>query len=227
MLLVGGLHGTSPEPSASAPKAAERPAPSVSPSPSPVRLQRSTSELTAEELRVPTPVIIELLQREVLLTKAKIYTIRFEAQDLHRKLRTLKRELSYGEPQFERLKRELEEVKSQPRGLEGTFRSAAEMERQRALAADAAIEEQIEVQTSFREMGQRLQKAYESRQLTEQHIRRKDQEQMQLNKWTESTNKLIWDLEKEVSGPLPLHAATSCRGAGPNRPPSRRRRCRT
>ena len=37
-----------------------------------------------------------------------------------------------GEPEFERLKRELEEVKNAPRGLEGTFRTAAEMERHRA-----------------------------------------------------------------------------------------------
>ena len=55
-----------------------------------------------------------------------------------------------GEPEFERLKRELEEVKNAPRGLEGTFRSAAEMERHRAQMADAAIEEQLEVQTAFR-----------------------------------------------------------------------------
>ena len=62
-----------------------------------------------------------------------------------------------GEPEFDRLKRELEEVKNAPRGLEGTFRSAAEMERHRAAAADAAIEEQLEVQTSFRQHGARLQ----------------------------------------------------------------------
>ena len=55
------------------------------------------------------------------------------------------------------MKRELEEVKNQPRGLEGTFRTAAEMERHRAQLADAAIEEQLEVQTAFREHGARLQ----------------------------------------------------------------------
>ncbi len=65
--------------------------------------------------------------------------------------------LLQGEPEFDRLKRELEEVKNAPRGLEGTFRSAAEMERHRAATADAAIEEQLEVQTSFRQHGARLQ----------------------------------------------------------------------
>ena len=65
-----------------------------------------------------------------------------------------------GEPEFDRLKRELEEVKNQPRGLEGTFRTAAEMERHRAQLADAAIEEQLEVQTAFREHGARLQVIY-------------------------------------------------------------------
>lgn len=48
-------------------------------------------------------------------------------------------------------------MKNQPRGLEGTFRTAAEMERHRAQLADAAIEEQLEVQTAFREHGARLQ----------------------------------------------------------------------
>ena len=52
---------------------------------------------------------------------------------------------------------QLEEVKAQPRGLEGTFRTSAEMERHRAQLADAAIEEQLEVQTAFREHGARLQ----------------------------------------------------------------------
>ena len=62
-----------------------------------------------------------------------------------------------GEPRFDRLKRDLEDVKNQPRGLEGTFRTAAEMERHRAQLADAAIEEQLEVQTAFREHGAHLQ----------------------------------------------------------------------
>lgn len=39
--------------------------------------------------------------------------------------------LLQGEPELERLKRELEELKHAPRGLEGTFRTAAEMERHR------------------------------------------------------------------------------------------------
>lgn len=58
-----------------------------------------------------------------------------------------------GEAQYDRLKRELEALKNQPRGLEGTFRIAAEMERHRAQLADAAIEEQLEVQTAFRDHG--------------------------------------------------------------------------
>jgi hypothetical protein len=36
-----------------------------------------------------------------------------------------------GEPELERLKRELEELKHAPRGLEGSYRTAAEMERHR------------------------------------------------------------------------------------------------
>ena len=71
-------------------------------------------------------------------------------------------------------------MKNQPRGLEGTFRSAAEMERHRAQMADAAIEEQLEVQTAFREHGARLQGIYDKRQRTEMDIARKEQEIKQL-----------------------------------------------
>lgn len=61
------------------------------------------------------------------------------------------------EPEFDRLKRKLEEVKKQPLGMEGTFRTAAEREWRRAEMADAAIEEQLKVQTAFREHGARMQ----------------------------------------------------------------------
>jgi hypothetical protein len=72
-----------------------------------------------------------------------------------------------GEPELERLKRELEDLKHAPRGLEGTFRTAAEMERHRHQLADAAIEEQLEVQTAFREQGAKLQSLYDKKQRTE------------------------------------------------------------
>jgi hypothetical protein len=75
-----------------------------------------------------------------------------------------------GEPELERLKRELEEIKHAPRGLEGTFRTAAEMERHRHQLADAAIEEQLEVQTAFREQGTKLQGLYDRKQRTEYEI---------------------------------------------------------
>ena len=86
-----------------------------------------------------------------------------------------------GEPGFERLKRELEELKNAPRGLEGTYRTAAEMERHRAQAADAAIEEQLEVQTAFREHGAKLQSIYEVKQRTESEMSRREQEMKQLS----------------------------------------------
>jgi hypothetical protein len=46
-------------------------------------------------------------------------------------------------------------------------RTAAEMERHRHQLADAAIEEQLEVQTAFREHGARLQGIYDKRQRAE------------------------------------------------------------
>lgn len=78
-----------------------------------------------------------------------------------------------GEPELERLKRELDELKNAPRGLEGTFRTQAEMERHRHQMADAAIEEQLELQTAFREQQQKLQALYDRRQRAEYEIRKR------------------------------------------------------
>lgn len=46
--------------------------------------------------------------------------------------------------------------------------------------ADAAIEEQLEVQTAFREHGARLQQIYDKRQRTDMDIARREQEMKQL-----------------------------------------------
>jgi hypothetical protein len=46
--------------------------------------------------------------------------------------------------------------------------------------ADAAIEEQLEVQTAFREHGARLQKIYDTRQRTEMEMAKREQEMKQL-----------------------------------------------
>ena len=55
------------------------------------------------------------------------------------------------------------------------------MERHRAQAADAAIEEQLEVQTAFREHGAKLQSIYELKQRTESEMGRREQEMKQLS----------------------------------------------
>ncbi|GFH10795.1 USP domain-containing protein [Haematococcus lacustris] len=104
-----------------------------------------------------------MLRRESLLTKAKLHVLLWEHINQDKQLRTWKLQLKQGEPEFERLKRELDEVKHSHRGLDGTYRSQAEMDRHRAQLADAAIEEQLEVQTAFREQGALLQAIYDSK----------------------------------------------------------------
>ena len=95
----------------------------------------NTAGAAVEHSELPDNVVLRMLHREVLLTKAKLHALNYEQAVAERKLRTLKSQLRQGEPEFERLKRELEEVKNAPRGLEGTFRTAAEMERHRAQVA--------------------------------------------------------------------------------------------
>lgn len=85
-----------------------------------------------------------------------------------------------GEPEFARLKQELEDVNSQPRALEGTFRTAAELERHRVEMADAAIEKKLAVQAAFKEHGGKLQAIYEKRGRIEADMSRRTQEIKQL-----------------------------------------------
>lgn len=148
-----------------------------------------------EESDLPNTVILDLLRREVLLTKAKTHYLLFEQMQADRKLKACKSQLRQGEPEFERLKKELEEVKNQPRGLEGTYRTTAEMERHRAQLQDAALEEQIEVQTAYRETGTRLNKVYETKRELEVALARWEGEIVQLQKWEATIQRAITGME--------------------------------
>ncbi|KAK9806100.1 hypothetical protein WJX72_001362 [[Myrmecia] bisecta] len=162
----------------------------------PLPTKAGGSGADVENNELPDHVIISMLKHEVLLTRSKLHALNYEHHVGERKLRSLKSQLRQGEPEFERLKRELEEVKNQPRGLEGTFRTAAEMERHRAQLADAAIEEQLEVQTAFREHGSRLQGIYDNRQRTELEMARREQEMKQLQGWKATVQSLIERIEE-------------------------------
>lgn len=62
-----------------------------------------------------------------------------------------------GEHRFDRLKRDVEDVKNQPRGPENPVPTAAEGKRHRAQLADDASKEQLKVQTAFRKQGEHMQ----------------------------------------------------------------------
>ncbi|KAK9824008.1 hypothetical protein WJX72_006929 [[Myrmecia] bisecta] len=144
---------------------------------------------------LPNDVILSMLEREVLLTRTKLHALDYEHLGGERALRSIKSQLRQGEPEFERLKRELEEVKTQPRGLEGTFRTAAELYFHRAQLADAALEQQLKVQTAFREHGSRLQGIYDNRQHTELQMARRE-EMKQLRGWKATVQSLIGHIEE-------------------------------
>ncbi|WIA33521.1 hypothetical protein OEZ86_006646 [Tetradesmus obliquus] len=158
---------------------------------------------------IPDSVIMKMLAREALLTSAKLYALSFDHQMAQKSLASVKLQIRHGEPELERLKRELEELKHAPRGLEGTFRSAAEMERHRHQLADAAIEEQLEVQTAFREQGAKLQSLYDKKQRTEFEIAKRDTEIKQLNGWkatVENLSERFDDLAKQQQLLLDIEA---------------------
>ncbi|KIY93744.1 hypothetical protein MNEG_14218 [Monoraphidium neglectum] len=140
---------------------------------------------------LPDDVIVQLLKREALLTRAKLHALQWERGRMERELRSLRTQIKAGEPELERLKRELDELKHAPRGLEGSYRTAAEMERHRHQLADAAIEEQLEVQTAFREQGSKLQALYDRKQRTEYDLVKRDNEVKQLNGWKATVDNLV------------------------------------
>ncbi|KAK9823299.1 hypothetical protein WJX72_001733 [[Myrmecia] bisecta] len=129
---------------------------------------------------LPDDVILSMLEREMLLTRAKLHALNYEHHVGERNFRRLQTQLRQVEPEFDRLRRELEEIENQPHGMEGTFRTAAETERHRAQLADAALEQQLEVQAAFREHGSRLQGVYDNRQRTELEMARREKEMKRL-----------------------------------------------
>ncbi|GFH31812.1 USP domain-containing protein, partial [Haematococcus lacustris] len=140
---------------------------------------------------LPYPLPSPAALRESLLTKAKLHVLLWEHINQDKQLRTWKLQLKQGEPEFERLKRELDEVKHSHRGLDGTYRSQAEMDRHRAQLADAAIEEQLEVQTAFREQGALLQAIYDSKLRAEHEMVKRETEVKQLQGWKGTVENLL------------------------------------
>ncbi|GIL82776.1 hypothetical protein Vretimale_8343 [Volvox reticuliferus] len=165
-------------------------------SPAPLLLEDGTSSLGMcagmESKPLPDELILFMLRREALLTRAKLHFLIFEHLTQEKELRILKQALRQGEPEFERLKRELDEVKHQPRGMEGTYRSAAEMERHR---------HQLDVQTAFREQGARLQATYDKKQKAEYDMAKRETEIKQLQGWKGTVENLV---DK-------FHELTACR----------------
>eukprot|EP00210_Caulerpa_lentillifera_P002504 g2401.t1 len=132
---------------------------------------------------LPDPVIEGILHRESLLTNAKLHILKYDRMLANKQLKNLKSELVQGEPEFERLKRELENSKVVSRTDKDS--------RIRAKISDTILEDQLEVQSAFREQGARLQGLYDKRQRTEVEITRREQEINQLENWEKNVNQLL------------------------------------
>ncbi|GLC41576.1 hypothetical protein PLESTM_001216400 [Pleodorina starrii] len=158
----------------------------------------------AESKPLPDEVILFMLRREALLTRAKLHYLVFEHLTQEKELRILKQALRQGEPEFERLKRELDEVKHQPRGMEGAYRSAAEMERHR---------HQLEVQTAFREQGARLQATYDKKQKAEYDMAKRETEIKQLQGWKGTVENLVDKFQELIASRNERALAAGSNGA--------------
>lgn len=156
----------------------------------------------------PDDVIISVLKRETLLTSAKLHFLEFEHLQAQRTVRSLTAQLRQGEPQFERLHRELDELKATAsRSLDGSSRSATDVERARKQRGDAAIEDQIHAQTEFRQTGARLQKILDTRREVELALARQNTEIAQLTNWRNKVIRLIMAIEEAVAMAAPLQQA--------------------
>lgn len=74
----------------------------------------------------------------------------------------------------------MDELKSSHRKVDGPFRTTHEMERHQTQQQDAQVEEQIQVQTQFREHSSKLQAIFDKKQRVEVDITRKVSEERQL-----------------------------------------------
>ena len=142
---------------------------------------------------IPYDAIIFMLKRESLLTSAKLHFLALEQISMHRKSQSLKFQLQQGEPQFERLKRQLDDLKSisNARALDGNYRVTSDVDKQRIQLADSNLDEQLRVQSSLREKSVQLQRVLESRRECDINISRRDKEIASLSKWKASVDRLI------------------------------------
>lgn len=131
---------------------------------------------------LPDSIIESVLLRESLLTQAKLHILRYEHLLARNQLKTLRTELMQGEPEFERLKRELESAKSLAR--------TNDKDRQRPKVNETMLEDHLEVQSAFREQGARLQGMYDKRQRTELEMVRRETEITQLDNWFKNVTQL-------------------------------------
>lgn len=157
----------------------------------------------AEPATLPDEVVLFMLKREALLTRAKLHNLVFEHLVQEKELRVLKQQLRQGEPEFERLKRELDEVKHTPRVLDGGHRNALEMERHR---------HQLDVQTAFREQGARLQAIYDKKQKTEYDMTKRETEIKQLQGWKGTVESLIEKFQELIAAKQPTASNASADG---------------
>ena len=152
---------------------------------------------TAPCEKLPDHVIQEVLRRESLLTQAKLHILKYERLMASTQLKTIRAELMQSEPEFERLKRELENAKTLVRN--------SEKERQRpSKVNESLLEDQLEVQSAFREQGTRLQSMYEKRQRTELEMNRREQEIHQLENWHKNVTQLLGKLQKCLDEEKPI-----------------------
>ncbi|KXZ54862.1 hypothetical protein GPECTOR_4g934 [Gonium pectorale] len=170
---------------------------------SPLLLEDGTAAPGADSKPLPDEVILFMLRREALLTRAKLHWLVFEHLTQEKELRILKQQLRQGEPEFERLKRELDEVKHQPR-MEGAYRNAAEMERHK---------HQVEVQTAFREQGARLQATYDKKQKAEYDMAKRETEIKQLQGWKGTVENLVDKFQELINSRNERIAAAASAGA--------------
>ena len=208
---IAGSSGISKPAAASISNASEATTTATPPAAGEVSSPAAATELPS----LPPHVILFHLKREALLTAAKLHGLKLEQVTAKRELRSYQAQLRAGEPRFERLRRELDEMKSAPsRSLDGTYRNTSEMERHRSQLADAAIEDQMTAQAEFRKIGSRLQKIVDLKTEMEIQISRRDQEANQLQLWRRNVCQMVDSLEDNIAASAPLESLLLADGAG-------------
>ena len=161
------------------------------------RKERCVEPGPEAELSTRNAAIRSRLSREERLVAAKLILQAAEVISQGEMYRSTTQRLAKSHPEYKRLQAELEDLERQApmRSVEGTFRTAAELERHKTAMADQAGKERMELVQELKQRGVQLNVLVEQRDQARRCEEVADRERRQLETWRGTLLRLIGQLD--------------------------------